>query len=500
VSERGRGWRRPALGFRRGPVPAWFEDAKFGIFVHWTLASVPAWAPDEGTLPELLRKHFDDALVRSPYAEWYSNALRVPGSATARHHAEAHGGAPYEAFRGSFEATLARWDPGPWAELFAAAGARYVVLVTKHHDGYCLWPTRHPSPRAPGWHSARDVVGDLAAAVRARGMRFGVYYSGGLDWTFEPRPIRSLADVPAALPLDPAYAPWAEAQVRELVLRYAPSVLWNDIAWPGARAPWRLFADYYAAVPDGVVNDRFLPMPAALARALRLAPFRAALGALLRRAVARPDHTFAPPRPPHCDFRTPEYASFRDVRHEKWEATRGIGHSFGHNRNESPANFIAPDELVRSLVDVVSKNGNLLLNVGPTSEGEIPEVQASRLRALGAWLRVNGEAVYDTRPWHTAEGTSREGVPLRFTARGERVWAIALRAPAGDALTLQDVPARSVELLGHGPLHAQAAGSELRVAWPSGLPAQPAFVLRLSPAARGHEPSWPAAESARHVA
>jgi alpha-L-fucosidase len=463
----------------RRRVPAWFEDAKLGIFVHWTMSSVPAWAPDVGTLPELLRTHFDDALVLSSYAEWYWNALRVPGSPTARHHATHYGDAPYESFRAPFEATLARFDPARWARLFAEAGARYVVLVTKHHDGYCLWPTRHPNPRKPDWHSPHDAVGALAAAVRAEGMRFGVYYSGGLDWTFEPRPIRSMADVPAALPCQPGYAAWAEAQVRELVERYAPSVLWNDIAWPSARAPQRLFDDYYAAVPEGVVNDRFLPMPALLAQALRLAPLRALVAAVLRRAIRRPDHVFAPPRPPVCDFRTPEYASFGEVRHEKWEATRGIANSFGHNRNEPESNYVAPDELVRSFVDIVSKNGNLLLNVGPTSEGEIPEVQASRLRALGAFLREAGEAIYDSRPWHTAEGISREGVPLRFTARGDAVHAIALARPPGDALTLRDAPFRRAELLGHGPVDAQREGNDLRIGWPARLPDRPAFALRL---------------------
>jgi alpha-L-fucosidase len=466
----------------RKSLPTWFEDAKLGIFVHWTLASVPAWAPDQGTLPELLQARFDEAMLLSPYAEWYWNALRVHGSPTARHHAKRYGDAPFEAFRAAFEAGLARFDPDAFARLFEQAGARYVVLVTKHHDGYCLWPTRHPNPRKPGWHSARDVVGELAAAVRARGMRFGVYYSGGLDWTFEPRPILSLADVPAALPCAPDYAAYADAQVRELVELHAPSVLWNDIAWPRARAPWRLFDAYYGAVPDGVVNDRFLPMPAALARALRTRPGRALLGALLRRAIRRPKHVFAPPRPPHCDFRTPEYASFPEVRHEKWEATRGIGHSFGYNRNEPEQNFVAPDELVRSFVDVVAKNGNLLLNVGPTSEGEIPEIQASRLRALGGFLREAGEAIYATRPWHTAEARSREGVPLRFTTRDDVLYAIALAPPPGDALTLREVGPRRAELLGHGPLDAQRDGNDLRIRWPAGLAGRPAHALRLRPA------------------
>src|SRR5690606_319674 len=120
-------------------------------------------------------------------AEWYDNALRDPTSPTSAHHRQHHGDAPYDAFRAPFDAASQAFDAGAWADLFARAGARYVVFVTKHHDGYCLWPTDVPNPWKPGWNSERDFVGELAEAVRARGMRFGLYYSGGLDWTAHPR-------------------------------------------------------------------------------------------------------------------------------------------------------------------------------------------------------------------------------------------------------------------------------------------------------------------------
>ncbi|HEY8494551.1 MAG TPA: alpha-L-fucosidase [Myxococcota bacterium] len=465
--------------------PAWFEDAKLGIFVHWGLSCVPAFAPRSAPVPELLRTRYGELQALSPYAEWYENALRIPGSPTARHHAAVYGDAPYERFREPFEAKLAGWDPKPWAELFAAAGARYVVHVTKHHDGYCLWPSAVPNPRRPGWHAPRDVVGELAEAVRARGLRFGVYYSGGLDWTFEARPIRTVADGLACVPLDPAYERYADAQVRELVARVRPSVLWNDIAWPphGGRL-WRLLADYYAEVEEGVVNDRFGPAPAWLVRALRLPPVRAAADALVRRAVRRPDWQMVPPPPPVFDFRTPEYARFPEPQPRKWEATRGIGHGFGFNANEDEANLIDPDELVRTFVDVVAKNGNLLLNVGPTREGEIHPRERLRLEALGAWLRACGEAIYDTRPWRVAEGATACGVPVRFTAKGDTIHAILLATPRGGELRLRDVSLPGdvrVELLGHGALGARRAGADLVVAWPAGAPARPAHALALRP-------------------
>jgi len=463
------------------PVPSWYEDAKLGIFVHWSLSCVPAWAPRAGSLAELLRDRYRELQRYTPYAEWYWNALRIPGSPTARHHAEVWGDAPYQAFRARFQETLARWDPAPWADLFAASGARYVVHVTKHHDGFLLWPSRHPNPREPEWQARRDAVGDLAAAVRARGLRFGVYYSGGLDWTFEPRPILGVADGLAALPLDPGYERYVDAHYRELIDRYRPSVLWNDIAYPPHRgALWRLFADYYDEVGEGVVNDRFLPGPAWLVHALRARPV-AQLADLAGAWLARrPGFTFVPPRPPHCDFRTPEYATFAEAKVKKWEATRGIGHSFGHNRNEPDEDLIEPGELVRSFADVVAKNGNLLLNVGPTVDGEIQPRERLRLEALGTWLAANGEAIYGTRPWKRAEGSTQDGVAVRFTARDRSVFAIVLGTPRPPELRIRELALRasgSVRLLGHGALPWRAAAGDLAVAWPTGMPEAPAYAL-----------------------
>jgi alpha-L-fucosidase len=461
-------------------VPAWFEDAKLGIFVHWSLSCVPAFAARAGSLGTLLQTRYRELQKWSPYAEWYWNALRIPGSPAALHHARVYGDTPYQAFRAPFAAMLEGWDPAPFADLFARSGARYVVHVAKHHDGFCLWPASVRNPHQADWATARDVVGDLAAAVRARGLRYGVYYSGGLDWTFEPRPILGVADALAAVPLAPAYERYVDAHYRELIARVRPSVLWNDISYPPQRgALWRLLADYYEAVDDGVVNDRFLPAPAWLARALRWRPLSGAADRLGERLARRPGFVFAPPRPPHCDFRTPEYASFAAPTAKKWEATRGIGHSFGFNDAEDEANLIDPGELVRSFADVVRKNGNLLLNVDPTRDGVIHPREASRLEALGRWLAVNGDAIHGTRPWRRAEGTTREGVGVRFTAKGDPVYAILLRDPPAGELRIRDFAPRpdAVELLGRGPLPAREDGGDLIVAWPRGVAPAPAHAL-----------------------
>jgi alpha-L-fucosidase len=231
---------------------------------------VIGFAPREREINELLIERYDDMQVEVPYTEWYENSLRFPSSSVAKYHREHYGEKPLAAFAEEFRRALEeRWDPEAWADDFAAAGARYVVLVSKHHDGFCLWPSRVVNPKRASWHTQRDAVGELARAVRARGIRFGVYYSGGLDWTFDARPIANIGDLIAAAP-GGAYPRYADAQLRELIARFRPDVLWNDISWPGDKASLlRLFADYYNAIPEGMLNDRRRCFPSAASCASR---------------------------------------------------------------------------------------------------------------------------------------------------------------------------------------------------------------------------------------
>jgi alpha-L-fucosidase len=421
--------RLKALRARR--VPAWWLDAKLGIFVHWTPASVPAFAPVDTDIGELVTSSRRDALASAPYAEWYENSLHFPDSPAARHHREVWKNRPYEQFADEWVAALAQWDPNEWAARFAATGARYVVLVTKHMDGYCLWPTDVRNPRRANWFCPRDVVGELREAVLGAGMRFGIYYSGGLDSTFNNRPIGSVADSIDAVPRGD-YPAYAEAQVRELIARYQPSVLWNDVAWPtGSTELWDLFAHYYACVPDGVVNDRWTPWSALLATAHTKFGRRAIDAAM--RSQARRDAGLIPPLPPHCDVRTPEYVVFDDIQRKPWECVRGMDKSFGYNAASRPEDFIARDELLWMLTDIVAKGGNLLLNVGPRGvDAQIPEEQLTRLSWLGEWFRLNAAAIAATRPW-IAPGTP----DVRYTARGDTVYAFVQRAR--NTVTLAEV-------------------------------------------------------------
>lgn len=375
--------------FEGRPCPDWYARPQLGIFIHWGMWAVPAWAPRGASITELFETDYDNAFALGPYAEWYPNAMAVAGSPTAVRHAELYGDAPYSAFREPFEAAAQAFDAEAWADLFEAAGASYVVLVTKHHDGFCLWPTAVENPHRPGWHSDRDFVGELAEAVRRRGMRFGLYYSGGLDWTFHHVPIGNFGDMFACVPPGEDYRAYAAAQVRELIARYKPSVLWNDIAWPDGRDLPGLFADYYAAVPDGVVNDRWLG-DRGLFENLRTAEGRAGFNAMVKARVAAvgAGHPGAPPKH-HWDFRTVEYADGGDMGGAKWESTRGLGLAFGYNANEATEDYLTGEGLVALYRDVTSKGGNLLINVGPRADASIPAEQQAPLRALGAALRAS---------------------------------------------------------------------------------------------------------------
>ena len=311
--------------------------------------------------------------------------MRIDGSPTQDYHRE-HFGAKYDYynFAPTFDREIQKWNPDTWAKVFHDAGAKYVVLTTKHHDGFTLWPSATPNPTLPTdrQHATRDLVGDLTKAVRKEGLRMGLYYSGGYDWTFVPGPIRVASDHQTVKPQSPEYGKYADAHYRELISRYKPAVLWNDIDYPKSGQPLEIMAEYYNAVPDGVIDDRF--------------------------GVA------------HSDFKSPEYQTLDKISPTKWEECRGLGRSFGYNRAEGEAETIAPDELIYLLVDIVSKNGNLLLDVGPEADGTIPAVQMTRLKALGAWLKMNGDAIYGTKPWKRADGESADGLKVRFTQKDSR--------------------------------------------------------------------------------
>jgi alpha-L-fucosidase len=396
-------------------LPGWFDDAKFGIFIHWGLYSVPAFAPF-GPNPN---PGAPDMMRANPYAEWYENTLKFRDSETAAHHRKLYGDAPYSDFRTPFEAGAANFAAKDWADIFRDSGARYVTLVTKHHDGYLLWPSKHKNPHRTDWQSKTDIVGQMAKATRAAGMRFGTYYSGGLDWTFNPARVDNGAAMIRSMPYNEAYDRYCLNHYFDLIERYQPDYLWNDIGYPSALSMLKLISYFYNNIPDGLVNDRWIT-----ARDFLSGTQEEQLRRLKNFAAYMKQHR--PPPPVHYDVITPEYSPDAKLLEKKWETTRGIGFSFGYNQMETDAQLLSAKDIIHLLINCVAKGGNLLLNVGPRGDGTLCPMQVERLRAVGAWLKTNGEAIYGTRPWRIAEAQTKDGRQVRFTSKGDTVYAIVL--------------------------------------------------------------------------
>ena len=373
-------------------VPEWFLDAKLGFMVSWGAFSVPAWGEPIGELGTI--DDWKEWFKHNPYAEWYYNTIRIEGSPAREFHKKNFNDCDYDDLLDMWKAE--KFQPDEWAKLFAYAGAQYIVPLSKHHDGITLWDapgtgTRNTVHRGP----KRDLIGDIATAVRKAGIRFAVYYSGGLDWEVT-KTLPAISDNNQGIegmqrPVDAAYSMYAYKHVIDLIDRYKPDVLWNDIQWPdfskreGEYSLAALFDYYYKEVPHGVVNDRW-------------------------------------GKDTHFDYETSEYQFMADSENAPaWENCRGIGLSFGYNQVESEQHSLNTESALRHFLDIVSRGGNFLLNVGPTASGEIPEIQKKVLMGLGDWMAINSGAVYATRAIKEIPATDTPWV--RWVKKGNSVFA-----------------------------------------------------------------------------
>ena len=373
-------------------VPEWFLDAKLGFMVSWGAFSVPAWGEPIGELGTI--DDWKEWFKHNPYAEWYYNTIRIEGSPAREFHKKNFNDCDYDDLLDMWKAE--KFQPDEWAKLFAYAGAQYIVPLSKHHDGITLWDapgtgTRNTVHRGP----KRDLIGDIATAVRKAGIRFAVYYSGGLDWEVT-KTLPAISDNNQGVegmqrPVDAAYSMYAYKHVIDLIDRYKPDVLWNDIQWPdfskreGEYSLAALFDYYYKEVPHGVVNDRW-------------------------------------GKDTHFDYETSEYQFMADSENAPaWENCRGIGLSFGYNQVESEQHSLNTESALRHFLDIVSRGGNFLLNVGPTASGEIPEIQKKVLMGLGDWMAINSGAVYATRAIKEIPATDTPWV--RWAKKGNSVFA-----------------------------------------------------------------------------
>ena len=467
-------------------VPDWYHDAKLGIFVHYGLYSVPGWAVvSEGDITQTLGKMGWAGHLRvNPYAEWYLNTLRLNDSPTQKYHHEKFGSNfNYEDFVPIFNKANEEWDPAVWADLFSRIGAKYVVLTSKHCESFQLWPSTHKNPFKENYAARRDIVGELNDAVIAQGMRMGLYYCGGFDWTFNHSPISTAADIGLSIPQSPEYIEYCTRHWYELIDRYKPSIMWGDVGYPFRADVNSLFAYYYNNVSEGVINDRFYQVdPEPIKKLVRIPGLKWLIDKILTKAFLE-GKTSTPSV--HSDFTTPEYSINNTLNENKWETCRGLGYSFGYNRNETAEHMLSVKELVHMLVDIVSKNGNLLLNVGPKADGTISDLQLERLEGLGDWLAVNGEGIYGTRPWQTAEGQTDTGVDIRFTTKPNTLYAVLLSGLSNASPVIKDLIGSDdmkAHLLGYeDPIEWQQNPTGIQVSLPPNLPDSDARTLKLSP-------------------
>lgn len=387
------------------PVPEWFGEAKFGIFIHWGLYSVPAFTR------------------KGDYAEWYRMQLDDSNFPNKEFHENFYGkNFKYEDFVSGFTAEL--FDAKKWAELFKKSGAKYINLVSKHHDGFCLYKTDY----AWNWNSYdvgphRDFLMELKEALDGTGVRFGVYHSV-YEW-FHPLYLKNPEEY-ATEHLIP--------MLKELVERYQPSTLFTDGEWEHPSSIWHSteFLQWLyneSSVKDFIVpNDRWGKET------------RGHLGG---------------------NFTT-EYGFIEGNKRieeieldRPFEECRGIGKSFGLNRIEGVDDYMTPKELLETLCSLVSKGGNFLLNIGPAADGTIPVIMEERLLQMGKWLEVNGEAIYASRVF-TKKNTDSTGV--YYTQKEDAIYAISNAFPFKE-LYLEEIaydPALKVTLLG--------ADTELKIA------------------------------------
>ncbi len=328
------------------PTPQWFKDVKFGIFIHWGVYSVPGWSS------------------KGQYAEWYQNGLNGNDTARQAYHKKKFGNLTYYQVADQFKAEL--FNPDEWAKLFEQSGAKYIVLTSKHHDGFTLWPSKQANASwGFPWNAVevgpkRDLIKDLFAAVRKTSVHAGMYYSL-YEW-YNPLWLKDR---------NKFVTEHTWPQMKDLINNYQPDVFWTDGDWDAPAETWKSQEFLTWLYNESPVKDR----------------------------VVVNDRWGAGVRFHHAGIYTPEYQPDLDFEDHYWEESRGMGFSYGYNRAEDAWDYNSTQSLVLQLVDKVSSGGNFLLDIGPDEHGKIPPIMQERLLQIGDWMKINGEAIYNTVRW-----------------------------------------------------------------------------------------------------
>ena len=460
---------------REYEVPDWYKDAKFGIFIHWGAYSVPAFGN-----------------------EWYPRNMYNKGSEEYKHHISTYGPHDkfgYKDFLPMFKAE--RFDPAAWAQLFKKAGAKYVVPVAEHHDGFAMYDSGLSDWTAAKMGPHRDTTGELAKAVRAEGLHFGLS-SHRVEHNFF---LGIAREIPSDVN-DPQYAafygpahtwvsPWGGPLANDFT--HVSSAWADDWLARGAE----LVEKYH---PDIVYFDWWIGQALIRANLTRFAAFyynsslkySDHIGVINYKDYAMQEHSGV------LDL---ERGQLGDIRPLYWQTDTSVSNkSWGYIQNDT---FKSPEFVVHQLIDIVSKNGNLLLNIGPKSDGAIPDEVQQVLLDVGAWLNINGEAIYGTRPWrvygegptkvaagsfHDTDTASYKPEDFRFTTKGDAIYVIGLAWPTTAEAVIHSLAdsvgserVKSASLLGgNANLHFEQRKDGLHIQLPSQAPAKYAYAIRLN--------------------
>ncbi|KAM3595272.1 uncharacterized protein V6R79_020870 [Siganus canaliculatus] len=419
------------------PLPDWYDQAKFGIFIHWGVFSVPSFG--------------------SEWFWWYwqNNKLKPYVDFMQKNYPPDF---KYQDFAPQFTAEF--FNAKEWTDIFAASGAKYIVLTTKHHEGFTLWGSKV----SWNWNAVdvgpkRDLVDEVVTAVRTHSdLRLGLYHSL-FEW-FNP-----LFDLDRANGFTTSYFPIAKTlpELYELIVKYKPEILWSD--------------------GDGNAPDKYWNSTGFLAWLYNDSP--------VRDTVVTNDRWGMGSICKHGGYYTcnDRYQPGHLLKH-KWENCMTIDrNSWGYRRNAPLSDYIPIEQLVATLAETVSCGGNLLMNIGPTHDGRISPIFEERLRQMGQWLKVNGDAIYNTTAWRAQNDSASKNIWYTFKPQSKHIFAILLEWPADGSVVLKEPVVTQgqtqVELLGYGSLKWETVSpGGVRVSLPqlsiSKMPCQWAWTLRLT--------------------
>ncbi|XP_029669407.1 alpha-L-fucosidase isoform X3 [Formica exsecta] len=415
------------------PLPSWYDEAKFGIFIHWGVFSVPSFGS------EWFWNNWKEEIASTKYHDFMRQ--RYPPNFT------------YQDFARDFTAEF--FNASEWAELFKASGAKYVVLTSKHHEGYTLWPSRYSF----SWNSMdvgpkKDLIGELAKAIRSKtDIRFGLYHSM-YEW-YNPLYV---TDKRNNFTTDIFVTQKIIPELQELVETYKPEVVWSDGDWEASDSYWKskeFLAWLYNESPvkdTVVVNDRWGSNMPCHHGGFFTCTDRFNPGVLL----------------PH-----------------KWENCMTVDKkSWGFRRNAILSEYFTLAELVKELIVTVSCGGNLLMNVGPTKDGIISPIFEERLRGMGAWLAINGEAIYDSKPWTIQNDTLTGSTWYTQSKNEKQLYASILEWPEDNILLLGSLKISKnfqIQLLGYSSIISwKRSDDKLEIYLPANAHrGQPAWVLKI---------------------